>query len=89
MTRNTTQGRLDRLQRECQVSIVPAIALCVACTVLVLMLSVGALQIETKGSQTVAPAQVPAPQTSPAPPTPPPPQVIQRVGAVAHRAMAA
>jgi hypothetical protein len=80
MNRNATHTRLQRLHRECDVSVVPALLLFAACLVLGLLLSVGAVQIETSKSQAGEPAQQP---TSPAP------QASQPATAVAARAMPA
>lgn len=43
MNQNEPHARLARLQRECEVSIGPAILLLAACPVLVLMLALGVL----------------------------------------------
>jgi hypothetical protein len=78
VNRNTTQTRLQRLHRECDVSVVPALLLLAACFVLVLILSVDAVRIETSKLQAGEPAHQP---TSPAP------QASQPATAVAERAM--
>jgi aspartate-semialdehyde dehydrogenase len=47
--------RIDRLQRECHVSAVPALLLCAACAVLVLVLGLNALLDETTAAQAGVP----------------------------------
>jgi hypothetical protein len=51
------QARLARLKRECDVSAAPAILLCVACSVFVLMLAVSAVTEETPPIQAGQPVQ--------------------------------
>ena len=60
MNPNAIQARLARLQRECDVSTAPVLLMCVACSVLVLVLALSALTDET----TPVHAGEPTPQTS-------------------------
>ena len=61
MSTNAIHRRLARLQSECDVSVAPAILLCVACSVLVLYLGLNAPMDETIPAQ----AGELTPQTTP------------------------
>lgn len=57
MNPNGVQKRLARMERECDVSAAPAILLCVASSVLVLMLAVSAATEERSPTQACRPLQ--------------------------------
>ena len=61
MNPNATQQRLARLQRECQVSAVPALLLSAACAVLVLVWVMNAALSDTAPAQAVTPTPQIAP----------------------------
>jgi hypothetical protein len=61
MRPNAIRQRLARLQRECQVSAIPAILLSAACAVLVLVLVMNAALSDTTPAQAVTPTPQVAP----------------------------
>jgi hypothetical protein len=62
MNPNAIQKRLARLQRECHVSAGPALLLCAACAILVLVLVMNATLSDTTPAQAVMPTpQIAAP----------------------------
>lgn len=57
MNPNATHQRLARLQRECNVSAGPALLLCAACAVLVLVLALSAPKDQTTPTQAEKPTR--------------------------------